>query len=264
MLKRVFIPTALAAALLASPLANATVVQFQTVLGPFEVNLYDQRTPATVANFLEHVDARAYDNVVIHRLVPDFIIQGGGFASEGTMPLVDVPENSPVVNEPEFSNVIGTIAMAKIPGDPDSATNQWFFNLADNSANLDLQNGGFTVFGEITGAGMDVVNAINALPVFNFGGALESVPLQNYTAQNAADLVPVTDAHLIRVTAIVVLDGAVDTAAGLTPVENTLIDSPPEQPPVADGGGGGGATGPMSLLLLGLLYMIRRRVRAEV
>jgi peptidyl-prolyl cis-trans isomerase A (cyclophilin A) len=200
-------------AFLIASLANATVVQFQTSMGPFVVNLYDQRTPATVANFLAYVDSGAYTNVVIHRSAPNFVIQGGGFTSSGSLPLDDVVTNSAVMNEPEFSNVRGTIAMAKIDGSPNSATSQWYFNLVDNSASLDAQNGGFTVFGEVVGDGMDVIDAIAALPRFNAGGALNTLPLQNYTAQDATNGVPVTDTHLIRVTAIIPIDLAVDTAA---------------------------------------------------
>lgn len=245
-------------ALLCSSLAGATVVQFQTTLGPFEVNLYDEGTPATVANFLAYVDSGAYTNTVIHRSVADFVIQGGGFVSPGELPLDSVETSAAVANEPVFSNVRGTIAMAKLGGDPDSATSQWYFNLVDNSESLDPQNGGFTVFGEVIGAGMDVVDAIAALPVFNAGGALSTLPLQNYTVQNADDGVPVTDDHLIRVTAIVVIDAAADTASGLSPAENTLIDAP-SPPPVSDGGGGGGgAAGFVSLS--GLLAAVLARV----
>ena len=149
MLNKTCLAIAAAMAALFSPAVNATIVQFQTVLGPFEVNLYDQSTPATVANFLAYVNAGAYDNVVVHRVVGGFVVQGGGFTYEGTETFADVVRNTPVVNEPKFSNVRGTIAMAKLSGDANSATNQWFINLGDNSANLDVQNGGFTVFGQV-------------------------------------------------------------------------------------------------------------------
>jgi cyclophilin family peptidyl-prolyl cis-trans isomerase len=238
-------------------------VQFQTVLGTFEVNLYDESTPATVANFLEYVAAGDYDNVVMHRAVNGFVVQGGGFVYEGTPTLAGVTSRGSVANEPVFSNVRATIAMAKLGGDPNSATSEWFINLADNSANLDIQNGGFTVFGEVTGSGMvDVLDAIEALPKFDFGGAFTSIPLRDYTAQNAADDVEVTDQHLVVVTAIVVLDAAVDTAAGLTPIENTLIDPVVNPPPAATGGGGGGGSAnPVLLLLLGVATFRRCRKR---
>ena len=257
--KKISALLALSVMLLFSSVANATVVQFQTVLGSFEVNLYDQDTPATVANFLEYVNARAYDNVVIHRSVSGFVVQGGGFTSAGSLPLANVPANPPVTNEPEFSSVRGTIAMAKLGGNPNSATSEWFFNLADNSANLDVQNGGFTVFGEVTGMGMSVVDAIAAVPVFDFGGALTSIPLRSYSAQDAANAVPITDQNFVLVTAIVILDGAADTAAGLSPVPNTLINPPPPPAPAPAGGGGGGGSADWAMLLLGSWYLIRRR-----
>jgi peptidyl-prolyl cis-trans isomerase A (cyclophilin A) len=261
MLNKTCLPIGVAMAALTAPAANATIVQFQTVLGTFEVNLYDQTTPATVANFLDYVNAGDYDNAVFHRVVNGFVAQGGGFTYQGSVTLAPIVENAPVVNEPEFSNVRGTIAMAKVSGNANSATSQWFINLADNSANLDAQNGGFTVFGQVVGNGMDVIDAINALPTFAFSSPFGEIPLRDYTEQNAADDVEITDRHLVLVTAIVVIDGAADTAAGLSPVPNTLIDQPPPPPaaPSGGGGGGGGALGLGSLLMLGLLGMLRRR-----
>jgi cyclophilin family peptidyl-prolyl cis-trans isomerase len=261
MLNKTCLPIGVALAALWAPAAHATIVQFQTVLGTFEVNLYDQATPATVANFLAYVNAGAYDNAVFHRVVTGFVAQGGGFTYEGSATLAPIAQNPPVVNEPKFSNVRGTIAMAKLSGNANSATNQWFINLRDNSADLDAQNGGFTVFGQVIGNGMDVLDAINALPKFNFSSSFDTIPLRDYTTQNATDGVEITDRHLVLVTAIVVIDGATDTAASLSPVPNTLINQPTNPPaaPSGGGGGGGGAMGLGSLLLLSLLGIARRR-----
>jgi peptidyl-prolyl cis-trans isomerase A (cyclophilin A) len=162
-------------------LLSGTIVQFDTNMGSFQVQLYDEATPATVANFLDYLNRGAYDSTVIHRSVPGFIVQGGGFSFPT---FEEVTAKPPVINEPGISNTRGTIAMAKLPpnvpgGGPDSATNQWFFNLDDNASNLDFQNGGFTVFGEIIESGMDIVDAIAALQTWNFGGAFSDFPLRN-------------------------------------------------------------------------------------
>lgn len=243
-------------------ISDATVVEFQTNMGTFEINLYDNATPATVTNFLDYVNSLAYTNSIFHRSPPGFVVQGGGFSFNAALPLVAIPANPAIQNEPEFSNVRGTIAMAKT-SQPDSATNQWFFNLTDNSANLDIQNEGFTVFGEVVGTGMDVVDAIAALPVFDFSarfssGAFQQLPLQNYTATDFTNDVTVDENHLIIISAIVVSDPTIDSAAGLNPTPNTLINQPPPPPPASGGGGGGGSLG--FLTLFGLL--LAKRIRA--
>ncbi|MDH3986531.1 MAG: peptidylprolyl isomerase [Gammaproteobacteria bacterium] len=136
-----------------------------TGTGFVEIELFDTVAPETVANFLNYVNAGDYDGTFIHRSVPGFILQMGGFIfdpaqgdffAEGTS---HIPTDPPVVNEFRMSNVRGTIAMAKLGGDPDSATSEFFFNLADNSENLDNQNGGFTVFAQVI-SGQDVIDAI--------------------------------------------------------------------------------------------------------
>jgi peptidyl-prolyl cis-trans isomerase A (cyclophilin A) len=251
---------AAAVACLAAPVAHATIVEFQTSEGTFQVNLYDNGTPETVANFLEYVNNGAYTNAVIHRSVPGFVIQGGGFTFDMATPLDPIPTNPAVVNEPEFANVRGTIAMAKLSGNPDSATSQWFFNLADNTSILDGQNGGFTAFGEVMGDGMDVVDAIAALPVYNFSGATSEIPLRNYTQQDYDDGVPVDGDNFVMITAVIVRDTTVDTAPAAIPA-NTA-SNPPSQPPPSSGGGGssgGGAIGLPELLVLIGLGVYRRR-----
>lgn len=160
-----------------------TVVQFNVspAYGPidnFQVQLFDSQAPLTVANFLSYVNDHSYDNTIIHRDSTGFVMQGGGFAEEFTggnlTGIIPVFTKPPVQNEfdPSRSNVRGTIAMAKQPSDPNSATSQWFINLGDNSANLDNQNGGFTVFGQVI-SGMDYVDAVDSLGPTNLNGLLD-------------------------------------------------------------------------------------------
>ena len=156
------------------------VVRFQTNLGDIDVELYADVAPKTVANFFSYTNKGAYANTIIHRSVANFVVQGGGFKLNAQS--VDpVPSDAPVVNEPNISNTRGTIAMAKVEGNPNSATNQWFFNLRDSNAdNLDFQNGGFTVFGKIVdAAGLAVLDRIAAVQTYNSPYS-DSLPLVNY------------------------------------------------------------------------------------
>ena len=178
------------------PFTTGRVARFDLGGSVTNVVLFDQAgqgAPLTVQNFRDYINRGDYVNTIIHRSVPGFIVQGGGFTVNGLANSLDnpanavgvIPSDDPVVNEfsPERSNLRGTIAMAKLGGDPDSATNQWFFNLEDNSANLDNQNGGFTVFGEVLGdSDLANIDAIAAIPLFNgtnvFGqGAFTDLPL---------------------------------------------------------------------------------------
>ena len=165
--------------------AIATNVVMQTPFGEVEIELFDEDAPATVANFLTYVNDGDYVNSFIHRSDPGFVLQGGGFTFVDGAP-VAIPTDPPVINEPGISNLRGTVAMAKLGDDPNSATSQWFFNLADNSANLDNTNGGFTVFGQVTGNGMDVIDQIAALQVWNGGGAFSELPLIDYPGSGQA------------------------------------------------------------------------------
>ena len=158
----------------ATGFSQSQLIRFDSNLGKFDVLLTDN-TPLTNANFLAYADAGDYDNTFMHRLVGGFIIQAGGFWLADNV-VGAVNQNDPVQNEPFNSNVRGTIAMAKLAGDPDSATNQFFFNLADNNDpatnNLDDQNGGFTAFGNVTADGMDVVDLLASTPVFDASAGL--------------------------------------------------------------------------------------------
>ncbi len=179
------------------------VVVFQTSLGDIPVELTPGTAPATVANFLRYAEGGLYQNSFFHRsaLKQDnspFVIQGGGYFFDltGEQALVsEVPAYDPVVNEPNVSNLRGTIAMAKSGNDPNSATSQWFFNLADNATILDGQNGGFTVFGEVVGGGMTVVDAIAGLTRYNLiqqlGTPFNEVPLTD-NVLNVSNFVTLT------------------------------------------------------------------------
>jgi len=240
--------------------SQATIVQLETSAGPIKINLYDQSTPLTVANFLQYVEDGDYENVIFHRSVSNFIVQGGGFTYNGGnqlnangLPLNNISSNSAVANEPVFSNVRGTIAMAKLGGNPNSATNQWFINLSDsNQANLDFQNGGFTVFGEVIEDGMDIMDDFAALPKEDFGSPFNEIPLDNYDSTNSPTP---TDNNLVIISSISVINTAVNTAADLAPTPTT---APPITTPEPLSSGGGGSFG--WLLLMGLPLLRIRRV----
>ncbi|WP_372624817.1 peptidylprolyl isomerase [Arsukibacterium sp.] len=253
MIKNIFVSSVVAVTLLlASQQAVATIVQVKTSLGDFEVNLFDQTTPVTVQNFLAYVNSGRYDQTVVHRSVPGFIIQGGGFRFVEQLPLTPIQTNAAIVNEPKLSNVRATIAMAKVPGNPNSATSQWFINLTDNSAGspkLDTVEGAYTVFGQISAADMEVVMAIASLPTYSFNG-IQGLPLRNYTANDRANNVPLSAANMVTVESITVVDARPDSAAGLNPQPNTLLPDPEES---------SSGSSSLGLLLLGPLLWWRRR-----
>jgi len=159
-----------------------SVVRFSSNVGEIDMELFDTDKPLTVANFLAYVNAGRYNQSFIHRSVPGFVIQGGGFGLNGNT-VVPVPTYAAVTNEPGISNLRGTVAMAKLGNNPNSATSQWFINLEDNAAILDNQNGGFTVFGQVVGNGMAVADRIAAFSTYNataqLGGAFGELPLKS-------------------------------------------------------------------------------------
>lgn len=150
------------------PGVSGPVYRVSTSLGNFNIEMLVSDAPFTVANFLSYVEEGSFSPTLIHRSRPGFVIQTGGYTVDLTPE--EIPSRPPVINEPGVSNTRGTLAMAKKGGLPNSATNQWFVNLADNSGGapaLDIQNGGFTVFARVLGTGMTVADAIAALPVYN-------------------------------------------------------------------------------------------------
>jgi cyclophilin family peptidyl-prolyl cis-trans isomerase len=180
--------------------------------GVTNVLLFDQAglgAPATVTNFINYVNDGDYVNSIIHRSIPGFVIQGGGFTVED-LEIETVSTDLPIVNEfnPQRSNTRGTIAMAKLGNDPNSATSEWFFNLADNSANLDKQNSGFTVFGEVlSDTDLTPIDAIANLPWYDASSyfnqpAFTNLPL-NF--QDSSDQVVDGDEDLVRYSNISIL-----------------------------------------------------------
>lgn len=158
--------------------------------------LFRERTPITIANFLGYVNRGDYTNMIVHRLVPGFVIQGGGFtivngADDGIS--ADSVATQPTIrNEFGVSNTLGTISMAKLGGNPDSATSQWFISTGANSDNLDSQNGGFTVFGVVSRDSFEAALELDRrqkFTIYDLGGALGSTPLvrntnnANFTAE---------------------------------------------------------------------------------
>ncbi|MBI1375833.1 MAG: hypothetical protein GC159_24245 [Phycisphaera sp.] len=275
------------------PEITGSVVRFDTVLGTYFINLFDTVTPITVNNFLSYVTDGDYNDPTtgdnfIHRSVPGFVIQGGGFNWNGTA-VAGVALDSPIINEfanhaivngfnasvtqgnavvtlpngtdlsavhagdrirligrtdgigstngadgsdffniasvndaadqvtltvapvgagasniswfiTDDVNVRGTLSMAKVGGDPNSATSQYFVNLANNATNLDVQNQGFTTFANVIHDGMTVVDAIAALPRYNAGSPFNEIPLINYTGGS------VTTNNLVRLTDVALVD----------------------------------------------------------
>lgn len=172
-------------AIAAQSQAETHRVSMQTSQGEIRLELDAAKAPLTVANFLAYVDAGFYDGTVFHRVIPDFMIQGGGFTADMTQK----PTEEPVQNEARngLQNLRGSIAMARTPN-PHSATAQFFINLKHNDF-LDApgQDGwGYAVFGRVT-EGMDVVDAIAGVETGRRGGHRD-VPLQPVVIESVTRL----------------------------------------------------------------------------
>lgn len=158
--------------------ADNPVVVVETSLGTFEAELYADKAPETVKNFLGYVDDKFYDGTVFHRVIKDFMIQGGGFEPG----LKQKKTKDPIKNESEngLSNTKGTLAMART-NVADSATAQFFVNTVDNEF-LDRAKArdkvGYCVFGKVT-SGMEVVDKIKEVKTKNLPGGHENVPVED-------------------------------------------------------------------------------------
>ena len=233
-----------------------TLAQFRTPLGDIEVELYDQDKPATVQNFIRYVQSGAYQDEFAHRLLPGFVLQGGGFTvtNRGTTNalVLSIPSYPPITNEfgigRRFSNGYGTIAMAKLEGNTNSATSQWYFNLANNSF-LDAAdtNDLFVVFGHVV-RGTNVLNGFNGFQYFDgtqtsnlvYQGQappFDTLPLLH--ASLADTNLVFIDISLLQVSVVNLADGsrqiswnsaagmtnAVEFTTNLPPIWNTLLQT---------------------------------------
>ncbi len=154
-----------------------TRVALDTNKGTIELELFDDRAPDTVANFVQYVKDGFYDGTIFHRVIDNFMIQGGGLDAT----LRQKPTRAPIQNEANngAKNTVGSIAMART-SDPHSATAQFFINVKDNDfldhRNQSAQGWGYCVFGQVT-SGMDVVNAIKGVATRSAGG-MQDVPIE--------------------------------------------------------------------------------------
>ena len=157
---------------------TAPKVKFVTGEGEFVVEVYPDKAPKTVANFLQYVKDKHYDGTIFHRVINNFMVQGGGFDAT----YEQKPTRPPVVHEGQEAlakggpkNVAGTLAMART-SEPNSASSQFFINVKDNDfLNPSVGNPGYTVFGKVI-QGMDVVNKIKAVPTGSGGPFPSDVP----------------------------------------------------------------------------------------
>ncbi len=140
---------------------NVKQATLKTDLGDIVLELYPEQAPKTVANFVQYAESGFYDGTIFHRVVPGFVVQGGGL----TFDFVKKETRAPVVNESfnGLDNLRGTVAMARLP-DPDSATSQFFINLKNNrSLNSKNEKAGYTVFAKVI-SGMDIADEMTKQP----------------------------------------------------------------------------------------------------
>ena len=169
----------------ASNQGDSIMVEMTTSKGVITLELDAKSAPVTVANFLEYVKSGHYDGTIFHRVIPGFVIQGGGMESG----MREKATRTPIENEADngLKNLTGTICMART-NDPHSATSQFFINLKDNSfldhTEKSTSGWGYAVFGRVT-SGMDVVEAIAAVQTGN-AGHHQDVPLEDVVLEKLA------------------------------------------------------------------------------
>tara|TARA_Y100000816_G_C26077626_1_gene567469 strand:+ start:889 stop:1488 length:600 start_codon:yes stop_codon:yes gene_type:complete len=163
-MKKLFITTALILA--SSHLFANTMVDMKTSMGNIEIELFDDKAPVSAKNFENYVKSNFYSGTIFHRVIPGFMVQGGGLDAN----MIEKATKAPIVNEANngLKNNRGTLAMART-SNPNSATSQFFINVADNNfLNRSNMDAGYAVFGKVT-KGMEVVDKIVNAPTGNYG-----------------------------------------------------------------------------------------------
>ncbi|AOA59799.1 peptidylprolyl isomerase [Acinetobacter larvae] len=178
MFKKILVAVALASS--SMMLQANSLMQIKTTQGNIDIELYDDKAPISVQNFKNYAKANFYAGTIFHRVIPNFMIQGGGFSGQ----MVQKTTQAAIKNEANngLKNVRGSLAMART-SNPDSATSQFFINLNDNVA-LDRSpfDAGYAVFGQVV-KGMDVVDRISGVPTSNYG-MHQNVPKQPVIIQS--------------------------------------------------------------------------------
>ena len=171
-MKKLLITTSLLLA--SSHLFANTMVDMKTSMGNIEIELYDDKAPISAKNFESYVKSNFYAGTIFHRVIPGFMVQGGGL----DVNMIEKTTKAPISNEANngLKNTRGTLAMART-SDPNSATSQFFINVADNTfLNHSQMDAGYAVFGKVT-KGMDIVDKIVSVPTGNYG-MHQNVPKQ--------------------------------------------------------------------------------------
>ena len=181
-LQKITIAITLLGSLLSTTVFAANpVVLMETNLGPIEIELNAEKAPVTVENFVDYTNKGFYDGTIFHRVIPGFMVQGGGFDAK----MVQKETSASIKNESSngLKNKRGTIAMARTSA-PNSATSQFFINLVDNDfLNGSSNKAGYTVFGKVV-SGMDIVDKMAKMPT-GMSGPHSDIPKETITIKSA-------------------------------------------------------------------------------
>jgi peptidyl-prolyl cis-trans isomerase A (cyclophilin A) len=200
-------------------------VTFVTNFGNVTVDLFETEAPISVNNFLHYVPEYQLSGNFMHRLAQGFVLQGGGYRFDGTTTWSNAT-TTPIQNEYSASrpNTQGTIAWAKLGGNPNSATDQFFFNLTDNTSTLGpANNGGYSVFGKVT-SGWSVIQQIAALPVTNLGSPFNQLPTINYAGGPVLPSNLVTFSVDVNPTILGTVGAQTANAGSIQPFNQVVID----------------------------------------